>query len=140
MWYSELPKRLSAPPGKNGWPWTEGSPQPAHTTPDGSRWPRVSIVTPSYNQAQCLEETIRSVLMQGCPNLEYITFGGTDSSVDAARPTSRPESDQIAGIDGHRHPGYVASDMARSKTTIVAKANGGTAAKGKLSHRIGFVC
>jgi glycosyltransferase involved in cell wall biosynthesis len=85
-------KDLPQPPkGKRGWPWTLGTrPLPAYQA-DGSEWPRLSIVTPSYNQGRFLEEAIRSVLLQGYPNLEYILIDGssTDESLEVIRRYER---------------------------------------------------
>lgn len=72
---------------KTGWPWTEESPQLSEFMPDGSPWPKISIITPSYNQGMLIEETIRSVLLQGYPNIEYIVIdgGSNDNSVGIIR-------------------------------------------------------
>lgn len=50
-------------------------------------WPRISIVTPSFNQAPFLERTIISIHNQGYPNLEHIVIdgGSTDGSLEILR-------------------------------------------------------
>src|SRR5688572_32698700 len=69
---------------REGWPWTG---QPSRAPASAGDWPRISIVTPSYNQGQFIEATIRSVLLQGYPNLEYLIMdgGSTDDSVSIVR-------------------------------------------------------
>jgi glycosyltransferase involved in cell wall biosynthesis len=103
---NELPE---PPAGKQGFPWTEETPQSVDRKTKGYNLPRISIITPSYNQGQYIEETIRSVLLQGYPNLEYIIIdgGSTDNSVEIITKyekwltywESKPDSGQSHAIN-----------------------------------------
>lgn len=97
------------PPGRTGWPWTEASDSLPRMARGGGSWPRISVVTPSFNQARYLEATLRSVLLQGYPDLEYFVLdgGSTDGSVEIikryapwlTRWVSEPDGGQSAAIN-----------------------------------------
>ncbi len=76
--------------------------------PNGRNWPKISVVTPNYNYGRYLEETIRSVLLQSYPNLEYIIMdgGSNDGSLEIIRKyeqwltwESKPDSGQSHAIN-----------------------------------------
>lgn len=109
---AEPPTAGELPPpsaGLTGWPWEPAPVELPERTPGGSPWPRFTVVTPSYNQAEFLEATLRSVILQGYPNLEYIVMdgGSDDGSVDIIRKyepwidhwESRPDRGQSDAIN-----------------------------------------
>jgi glycosyltransferase involved in cell wall biosynthesis len=103
-------QELPPPPSdKTGWPWTEESQPLSKPAPYGRSWPRITVVTPSFNQGQFIEGTLRSVLLQGYPNLEYFILdgGSRDNSVEVIEKyapglsywVSEPDAGQSAAIN-----------------------------------------
>lgn len=88
------------------------------------QFPRITIVTPSFNQGAFLRETIDSVLNQNYPNLEYfiVDGGSTDNSIEIIREyedritwwVSEPDQGQADAI----HKGF-----ARASGELIAWLN-----------------
>lgn len=89
------------PEGRTGWPWVASRPVLPPLMATHTPWPRVSIVTPSLNQGAFLEAALRSVLLQGYPNLELIVVdgGSADESADVLARYRPWLTETISGTD-----------------------------------------
>jgi glycosyltransferase involved in cell wall biosynthesis/2-polyprenyl-3-methyl-5-hydroxy-6-metoxy-1,4-benzoquinol methylase len=87
-------------------------------------WPRITIVTPSYNQGKYIERTVRSVLLQRYPNLDYILMdgGSTDDTVSRLAPY-RNRFSFFASEPDNGQADAIAKGFARSSGEIMAYLN-----------------
>jgi len=86
--------------------------------------PRISIVTPSYNQGDYLEATIDSILSQNYPNLDYIIMdgGSTDQSVSIIKRYEKYFTHWQSGKDDGQYAAIEAG-LQRSDGEIMAWLN-----------------
>ena len=80
------------------------------TMPGGRIWPKISVITPSFNQGRYISETIESVLLQRYPNVEHIIIDGGSSD------------DTMHVVEGYRSQiAYVLSEADRGQSDALNK-------------------
>ncbi len=120
-----IQQQLPEPPaGKCGWPWNIERIPLAATMPGKQEWPRISVTVPSYNQAQYLEETLRSILLQGYPNLElFVMDGGSSDGSKAILEKYDAWIDAWVSEADHGQSQAINKGWQRSTGTLVAYLN-----------------
>src|SRR5688500_17541274 len=103
---------------------TESQALPGAQTAGEPALPRISVVTPSYNQARFLPHTIASVLGQGYPNLEYVVIDGasSDGSADVIRRHESALSFWVSETDGGQYDA-INKGFARTSGEVMAWLN-----------------
>ena len=111
--------------GYGSWPYasSESEGLPA-TLPDGRPWPKISIVTPSYNQGRFIEQTILSVLHQNYPNVEYIVMdGGSTDETNEVLERYRHRISMVVSEPDRGQSHAINKGMARASGEIVTWLN-----------------
>ena len=104
----------------------------------GPPLPTITIVTPVYNGAATIRETIESVLTQGYPNLEYyiVDGGSTDGTLSIVGEYVR----HLAGVISEPDRGMydaIAKGFALASGTILAYLNSDDLFEAGALHRVG---
>lgn len=145
---SLLPTLPPAISNRVGWPWTEATDSKIYEK--RVNWPRISIITPSFNQSAYLEETIRSVLLQNYPNLQFIVMdgGSTDGSLDIIRKYSEwldhwesvPDDGQADAVNkGMKHANGEWINWLNSDDTFISDALHAMVVAGQSDQQISIV-
>lgn len=112
--------------GRLGWPYVDPAgirPLPS-TLPNGHPWPKISVVTPSFNQGKYIEQTILSVLHQDYPDVEHLVIDG--GSTDETLAVLDRYRDRLAGVVSEKDRGQshaINKGMAMATGRIVTWLN-----------------
>ncbi len=111
-----------APEKQSEWPWQVAE-EPGGSALTGSL-PGITVITPSFNQAPFIEMTIRSVLLQGYPDVEYMVIDGGSS--DGSVPIIEKYGQWLAHWESGRDRGQshaINKGLARATREVVCWLN-----------------